>query len=490
MTRVAVTAANRTAARGVSLKAAPVSAFGATVASRSGPVRVLPQSANITLVKGNSVKGSSVKGIPVKGIPVKGNTVKADAAKAIPIKLAAAKAVKPSAKKSLAKVGKPVAASETAFAPTKPLAKTIPAPLQKKNSAKLAHIHVTRSSEHNPHNYPSQTEAEKIRSIAELLSDDLSDDLMNLHHAGLDHGLVHGLDSCDTADELLLDDEAVFELTPELTPEQTRLEQIKTEKMARQAAAKAKAWELASLQSDPVLARRDQVVLEHLPLVKAIAVRVHENLPVHVDLDDLVHAGILGLFDAASKFNPEKQVAFSSYAKHRIKGAILDSLQQLDWASRDMRRRHKQLEAATRDLASKLQRNPTEAEIAEKLGMDAERWRTMMLDLRNVGLISASTRANENEDLPAPDFPSKPETHPDSICAHEQLRGVLGVAIKTLPERYQKVVSLYYSGEMTMKEIGGMLGINESRVSQIHKSALEKMQVVLESNGITNAQAF
>src|SRR5207248_9820509 len=130
------------------------------------------------------------------------------------------------------------------------------------------------------------------------------------------------------------------------------------------------------------LARRDRVVLEHVPLVKAIAVRVHENLPVHVDLDDLVHAGILGLFDAANKYNPEKQVVFSSYAKHRIKGAILDSLRQLDWASRDMRRRHKQVEAATRDLASTLQRAPTEAEVAEKLGMDVERWRNMMLDLR------------------------------------------------------------------------------------------------------------
>jgi RNA polymerase sigma factor for flagellar operon FliA len=238
------------------------------------------------------------------------------------------------------------------------------------------------------------------------------------------------------------------------------------------------------------LARRDRVVLEHVPLVKAIAVRVHENLPVHVDLDDLVHAGILGLFDAASKFNPEKQVVFSSYAKHRIKGAILDSLRQLDWASRDMRRRHKQVEAATRDLAAELQRNPTEGEVAKKLGMDAERWRTMMIDLRNVGLISASTRGNEGDDLPAPDFPSKPETHPDSICAREQLRSVLGDAMKTLPERYQKVVLLYYTNEMTMKEIGGILGINESRVSQIHKSALEKMQVALEATGITSAQAF
>ena len=257
------------------------------------------------------------------------------------------------------------------------------------------------------------------------------------------------------------------------------------------ATAKAEATaKLAAAQQSAKMARRDRVVLEHLPLVKAIAIRVHENLPVHVDVDDLVHAGILGLFDAASKFNPEKQVAFSSYAKHRIKGAILDSLRQLDWASRDMRRRHKQVEAATRELAATLQRNPTEQEVAQKLGMDQERWRNMMLDLRNVGLVSASTRSNENDDLPAPDFPTNPDTHPDSICAHEQLRSVLGVAMKTLPERYQKVVSLYYTAEMTMKEIGGILGINESRVSQIHKAALEKMQTVLQTNGISSSHAF
>src|SRR6266851_9578798 len=98
-------------------------------------------------------------------------------------------------------------------------------------------------------------------------------------------------------------------------------------------------------------AMRDRVVLDHLPLVKAIAVRVHENLPVHVDVDDLFHAGVLGLFDAAAKYNADKKVAFSSYAKHRIKGAILESLRQLDWASRDMRRRQKQVEAATNDLS-------------------------------------------------------------------------------------------------------------------------------------------
>jgi RNA polymerase sigma factor for flagellar operon FliA len=115
---------------------------------------------------------------------------------------------------------------------------------------------------------------------------------------------------------------------------------------------------------------RDQIVLDHLKLVKAIAVRVHENLPVHVDLDDLVHAGVMGLFDAANKYNPDKKVVFHSYAKYRIKGAILDSLRQLDWASRDLRKRQKMVEAMTRELCDKLKPTPTEAEIAQKMGAE------------------------------------------------------------------------------------------------------------------------
>jgi RNA polymerase sigma factor for flagellar operon FliA len=257
-------------------------------------------------------------------------------------------------------------------------------------------------------------------------------------------------------------------------------------RVQRAAAAKS----TAILASSANLSRRDRVVLEHLPLVKAIAVRVHENLPVHVDLDDLIHAGVLGLFDAATKYDPDKQVAFSSYAKHRIKGAILDSLRQLDWASRDLRRRHKQIEAATRDLAAELKRTPTEAEVAGRLNIDVDRWRQMMMELRNVGLISANTRATEHEDLPAPEYPSAPETQPDHMCAREQLRFVLDKAMTTLPDRYKQVVVLYYTNEMTMKEIGSVLGINESRVSQIHKSALEKMNVALHTAGISSASAF
>jgi RNA polymerase sigma factor for flagellar operon FliA len=235
---------------------------------------------------------------------------------------------------------------------------------------------------------------------------------------------------------------------------------------------------------------RDQIVLEHLPLVRIIAVRVHENLPVHVDLDDLVHAGILGLFDATAKFNPKKQVAFSSYAKHRIKGAILDSLRQLDWASRDLRRRHKQVEAATRELAVMLQRNPTQAEVAAKLGVGEDRWRRMMMELRNAGLVSATGRNPDRDEPTTMDFPAEQGSQPDNICARQQLRGHLKLALETLPERYRKVVQLYYTGEMTMREIGDMMGINESRVSQIHKSALQKMATALQAVGIESSAAF
>src|SRR3954454_22824240 len=126
---------------------------------------------------------------------------------------------------------------------------------------------------------------------------------------------------------------------------------------------------------------RDRIVLEHLPLVKAIAIRVHENLPVHVDLDDLIHAGVLGLFDAVTKYDAAKNVAFPAYAKHRIKGAILDSLRQLDWASRDLRRRQKQVESATRDLAASLGRNPNEMELADRLGVGTDRLRRMQMEL-------------------------------------------------------------------------------------------------------------
>jgi len=234
---------------------------------------------------------------------------------------------------------------------------------------------------------------------------------------------------------------------------------------------------------------RDRIVLEHLPLVKAIAIRVYENLPVRVDLDDLVHAGVLGLFDAVAKYDASKNVAFQSYAKHRIKGAILDSLRQLDWASRDLRHRQKQVEALTRELTTKLGRQPNESEMAEAMGVSLERWRRMVSEMRTMGLVRVST-SPDGEHEQAPEVAARPDSRPDRICEHRELASTLARAIGKLPARYQKVVFLYYTNEMTMKEIGEAIGVNESRVSQIHKTALKKMATVLQGEGIRSAAAF
>jgi RNA polymerase sigma factor for flagellar operon FliA len=235
--------------------------------------------------------------------------------------------------------------------------------------------------------------------------------------------------------------------------------------------------------------RRDQIVLDHLPLVKAIAIRVHENLPVHVDLDDLIHAGVLGLFDAVAKYDAAKNVAFRSYAKHRVKGAILDSLRDMDWASRDLRKRQKQVDLVTRDLSAKLGRVPMEGEVAEEMGLSMDRWRRMLVELRTVGVVSGSTGPDQDRDL-TQEFPAAPDFRPDRMCERDELKTTLARAIGTLPERYQKVVFLYYTNDLTMREIGEMLGVNESRISQIHKTALKKMAVVLQSEGIQSAAAL
>jgi len=239
-----------------------------------------------------------------------------------------------------------------------------------------------------------------------------------------------------------------------------------------------------------LLAQRDRMVLEHLGLVKIVALAVRCRLPGFVDLDDLVHAGMIGLLDAANKFDPEKNVTFSAYAKHRIRGAILDSLRKLDWASRDMRRQQKQIEEATRDLTSKLQRNPTEDEVSEKLGMTLDRWHKVRLDYQTMIVMSASTRANEDDGAPISEFLGKTEARSESICAQGERSRFLGSALKALSQRSQRLLSLYYKDELTMKEIGIRFGVNESRVSQMHHAALAKMAMALEADGITSSHAF
>lgn len=237
-------------------------------------------------------------------------------------------------------------------------------------------------------------------------------------------------------------------------------------------------------------ARRDQLILEHLQLVSAIAAHVQKSLPVHIELDDLVHAGTMGLFDAATKYRDDKEVAFRTYAKHRIRGAILDSLRQQDWASRDLRKRYRQVESIRADLIAQLQRDPSQAEMALAMGMSLRRWQSLMVDFRSLGLAASQSQANEREDGYVAEAIAGPSNAPDNVFAREELKAKLMVALGNLPRRYQQVVELYYIRDLTMKEIGSLLGVNESRVSQIHKLALAKMELTLRDAGIESAAAF
>jgi RNA polymerase sigma factor for flagellar operon FliA len=207
-------------------------------------------------------------------------------------------------------------------------------------------------------------------------------------------------------------------------------------------------------------------------------------------MDDLTSQGVLGLLDAASRFDPAKEIAFGIYARYRIRGAILDSLRDLDWASRETRRQQRRVETATRELSRQLQRNPTDAEVADKLNLTDGQWREISMRVRCAGPVSADSRDATEDPLPVPEHAASPETRPDNMCEKEQMKLFLDRALATLSPRYRKVVTLYYSGEMTMKEIGAMLGINESRVSQIHKLALSKLNAAMQAAGIHSATAF
>lgn len=248
----------------------------------------------------------------------------------------------------------------------------------------------------------------------------------------------------------------------------------------------------ALVKSEPQngAARRDELILQYLPLVNAIAAHVQRSLPVHVELDDLVHAGTMGLFEAATHFRPERQIAFQTYAKHRIRGAILDSLRQVDWASRDLRKRYKQMEAVVRQLTTQLERTPTEAEVAAEMGLTERRWQALMVDFRAITAAAVQARAVERRDPADNEPPSLAQDAPDRLASRSEMRSKLDSAMAILPERYRQVVKLYYSGELTMREIGGILGVNESRVSQMHKSALSRMQHALAESGIRSPAVF
>jgi len=227
---------------------------------------------------------------------------------------------------------------------------------------------------------------------------------------------------------------------------------------------------------------RDLLLMEHLPTVRYLARRIHERLPQHVELDDLVSAGVVGLIDAFSKFDHNKKVQFKSYAQFRIRGAILDSLRTLDWSPRELRRKGRAVEEAIRAVTQRVGRAPSEQEIAREMELPLSEYQALLGDLKGLEIGSLHMeRSEDSGDEELAYVPGAPEDDPLFRCLKGEMKQRLADAIDELPEKERMVLTLYYYEELTMKEIGLTLGVVESRVSQIHSSAVLRLRVSLAS---------
>ena len=251
--------------------------------------------------------------------------------------------------------------------------------------------------------------------------------------------------------------------------------------MGRDASVPAAAAAIAAMTAVPVDAdERERQLLEHLPMVRYIARRIHERLPQHVEMDDLVSAGVFGLIDAFNKFDHGKQVQFKSYAQFRVRGAILDSLRELDWSPRELRRKGRAVEEAIRALTQRLGRAPQEVEIAREMKLPLHEFQLLLGDLK--GLEIGSLHAERSEDSGEEELaflPTAEKEDPLFQCLQGEMRQRLMDAIDGLPEKERLVLTLYYYEELTMKEIGLTLGVVESRVSQIHSAAVLRLRSAL-----------
>jgi RNA polymerase sigma factor for flagellar operon FliA len=225
---------------------------------------------------------------------------------------------------------------------------------------------------------------------------------------------------------------------------------------------------------------REQLLMEHLPTVRYLARRIHERLPQHVELDDLISAGVVGLIDAFSKFDHGKRVQFKSYAQFRIRGAILDSLRTLDWSPRELRRKGRAVEEAIRAVTQRSGRVPSEQEIAAEMKVTLAEYQTLLGDLKGLEIGSLHMeRSEDSGDEELSYIPGAPEDDPLFRCLKGEMKQRLADAIDELPEKERMVLTLYYYEELTMKEIGLTLGVVESRVSQIHSSAVVRLRASL-----------
>lgn len=234
---------------------------------------------------------------------------------------------------------------------------------------------------------------------------------------------------------------------------------------------------------DVEISERERLILEHLPQIKYIAQRIYSRVPKGVELDDLMGAGILGLLDAADKFEAGKGVKFKTYAQVRIRGAILDSLRALDWAPRKLRQKSRELEAAINHLAQRELRPATDQEIADEMQISLAEFFELLNSLKgiNIGLFRKSPKHPQfdPEDGEVRYYPFAPMPSPYHVLQRKELESQLAAAIRSLPRRELEVLSLYYGEELTLKEIGEVMGVTESRVCQMHARAVARLRAAL-----------
>ncbi|MCX7672839.1 MAG: RNA polymerase sigma factor FliA [Thiobacillaceae bacterium] len=218
------------------------------------------------------------------------------------------------------------------------------------------------------------------------------------------------------------------------------------------------------------------LVREYLPLVKRIAYHLMTRLPACVELDDLVQAGLLGLLDAVERYDDTQGAQFETYATQRIRGAILDELRQADWASRNVRKAARQIEAAIHTLEQRHKRPPTEQEIADELKLDIQAFFNLLNDARGAQLIYyEDLREDEGDDF-LERFADDLALAPLEVITSRQFKRALAQAVAQLPEREKQLMGMYYEQEMNFKEIGAVLGVSESRVCQLHSQAIARLR--------------
>jgi RNA polymerase sigma factor FliA len=237
----------------------------------------------------------------------------------------------------------------------------------------------------------------------------------------------------------------------------------------------------ATLNAEDVRAVRESLILEHLPQVRLIARRIHDRLPESVSLDDLVSSGVLGLIAAIDNFDPAHNVKLRTYAEYKIRGAILDSLRKLDWASRDRRRKTKQIDAAVLAAEQRLRRVAVEEEIAAELHLDLKVYREWQLDILGLNLNSLDFASDHEDGRNLLDTVADNQEHwPSRLLEASELERLLAAAMERIPPVERTVLCRYYQEELTLREIAQGMKLHLSRISQLKSQAILRLRCLLE----------